>query len=242
VLKKIVFLGGKNIGYECLRLLFEYSKQLNIDIIGVDGSPRCKKIKEFSERVGLQILNGEIPKCNVIISVQYHRILSSKEILAASERAVNLHMAPLPEYRGCNQFSFAIIDEVDEFGTTLHEILPGIDSGPIIAEKRFKISRNIWVKELFDLTYKASLDLFEQELPKLIYGEYRPINQVSLLSSRGVSFHFRKEIESIKKIDLNWSNNKIKKYLRATMMPGFEMPYTMVDNTKVYFSVKEYND
>jgi methionyl-tRNA formyltransferase len=237
--KKVIFLGGKEIGYECLKLLFKQSKQLNIEIIGVDYSPNGKKTKEFSKEFNLKYLNGNIPQCNIIISVQYHRILLDKEIKMASERAVNLHMAPLPEYRGCNQFSFAIIDGIDEFGTTLHEIVPGIDSGPIISEKRFKIAANTWVKELFDLTYYASLELFKDQLPKLISGEYIAIDQNSLLSSRKTSYHFRKEIDSIKKINLNWSEGKISKYLRATMMPGFEPPYAILENKKVYFCIQE---
>ena len=65
-------------------------------------------------------------------------------------------MAPLPEYKGCNQFSFAIIDEVNEFGTTIHEIEASIDSGPIIAEKRFFINNNLWVKDLYELTEKIT--------------------------------------------------------------------------------------
>ena len=65
-------------------------------------------------------------------------------------------MAPLPEYRGCNQFSFAIVDGKKEFGTTLHKMEEGIDNGDIIAESRFDIPENCFVKELYELTYKTS--------------------------------------------------------------------------------------
>jgi len=237
--KQVVFLGGKDIGYECLRFLFKQAKQLNIDIVGIDASPRGKAIKEFSVESGLQYLDGTIPECNVIISVQYHRILSDKEIKMASERVINLHMAPLPEYRGCNQFSFAIIDRVNKFGATIHEIVSGIDAGPIIAEKIFDVSSDIWIKELFDLTYSASLELFKEHLPRLISGEYNAVDQHSLLTTRKTSIHFRDEINDIKRIDLDWPKDKINRYLRATMMPGFEPPYTIISGKKVYFQTDE---
>ncbi len=238
MIKKVVFLGGKDIGYKCLRLLFEQSRQLNIDIVGIDSSPQGKDIKEFSIENNLKYLNGVIPMCDIIISVQYHRILFDKEIKMASERAVNLHMAPLPEYRGCNQFSFAIIDGANEFGTTIHEMDPSIDAGPIVAEKRFHISNSIWIEELFNLTYDTSIELFEDYLPQLISGEYNAIDQNLLLSKRNSSFHFRKEIDDIKRIDLDWSQDRISKHLRATMMPGFEHPYAIVGNKKLYFTFK----
>ena len=236
--RQVVFLGGKDIGYECLKILFKQAKQRNIDIVGIDTSTRGKLIKEFGVKHDIQYLEGIIPRCDIIISVQYDRILSDKEINMASERVIKLHMAPLPEYRGCNQFSFAIIDEALEFGATLHEIVPGVDEGPIVAENRFEIGLDIWVKDLFYLTYNASIKLFKEWLAQLISGEYNAIDQKSLLLSRGTSFHFRKEIDKIKEIDLDWTKGKINKHLRATMMPGFESPYTMVKGVKIYFVLK----
>ena len=46
---------------------------------------------------------------DIAISVQYHAILNKIHLDKAKRFNVNLHMAPLPEYRGCNQFSFALI-------------------------------------------------------------------------------------------------------------------------------------
>ena len=237
--KKIVYLGNKNIGYNCLKLLHKNSDILNFEIIGVATSNYNNLMKNFLNKTGLNILSYEIPNCDIIISVQHNKILSKKEINKARERAVNLHMAPLPEYRGCNQFSFAIIDEVNEFGTTIHEIEASIDSGPIIAEKRFFINNNLWVKDLYELTEKESLTLFEETLPILISGDYNPINQNDLLNKRKSSFHFRDEIDKLKNIDLSWNEKKIKKYIRATMMPGFENPYTEIAGKKIHFKLNE---
>ena len=237
-LKKVVFLGGKDIGHECLKFLIKEAKKLNRCIVGVDTSPQGEKIRLLLQEHELEYLDGVIPVCDIIISVQYHRILSKKEIQLATERAINLHMAPLPEYRGCNQFSFAIMDEVSTFGTTLHEIVPGIDSGPIIADNRFDITPDIWVKELYKLTYNASIDLFKECLAELVSGNYCAVDQKIFLSKRKTSFHLRTEVNELKKINLNWDKSKINKHLRATMMPGFDPPYVMVDNEKIYFKNK----
>jgi methionyl-tRNA formyltransferase len=239
---KVVFLGGKDIGLKCFKVLYENIDNLNIELIGVDPSPRGTSILNFIESAGITNLHGTIPPCDIIISVQYHRVLSNKEILKAAVCAVNLHMAPLPDYRGCNQFSFAIINKAKEFGVTLHEITTGIDSGPIIAEDRFKINDSIWVDELVRLSKERSLDLFENSLPLIINGKYNAINQDLLLNKRKSSFYLRRDIENIKAIDLSWDIEKIDRHIRATLMPGFEGPYVMVNGRKIFFSRENSSD
>ena len=148
-------------------------------------------------------------------------------------------MAPLPEYRGCNQFSFAIIDGATEFGTTLHRLEEGIDSGAILFEKRFPIPRNCFVKELYEITEKTSLELFEESMPNIINGNYELRPQEELVTERGTSYHYRNEIDEIKQIDLSWDKEKIERYYRATYFPPFEPPYAIIDGRKVSLSMDE---
>ena len=133
-------------------------------------------------------------------------------------------MASLPEYRGCNQFSFAIIDKAETFGTTLHQLEVGIDSGAILAEKRFPIPKGCWVQDLYQLTLAASRQLFAENIAAILKGNYTPVPQNELIEERGTSYHFRHEINDVKQIDLNWSAEKIERHIRATYFPPFEPP------------------
>ena len=145
-------------------------------------------------------------------------------------------MAPLPEYRGCNQFSFAIADGKTEFGTTVHKMEQNIDGGDILFERRFPIPFNCWVEELYQLTFDASLDLFIETLPAILAGNYPLQAQKDLIPSRGTSIHYRNEIHALKQIDLSLSKEEIEKRIRATAMPGFEPPFCIVNDEKLYFS------
>jgi methionyl-tRNA formyltransferase len=232
-MKNIVFLGGKKIGLECLIELVNQAQVYNYNLLGVGAGPRGKEILDFCSVNHITVIESEIPACDILISVQYHRILAPFEIKKAKEIAVNLHMAPLPEYRGCNQFSFAIIDKATEFGTTVHEISEGIDTGDILFEERFPISNNIWVKDLYDLTYNKSLKLFRECWPKLISGEYSRKSQKNLLSVRNSSYYKRSDIDNIKEVSLSWDAEKIERHVRATMMPGFPPPYFLVDDKMI---------
>lgn len=244
--KKLIFLGSKPIGYECLSYLIDKSAEMNVAVTGIMTQAR----KEFGGDHDLTALAkthnipvyssmDELPECDIIYSVQYHEILKQQHIDKAKQIAVNLHMAPLPEYRGSNQFSFAITEGKTEFGTTLHRIDTRIDHGDILFQKRFPIAAHWWVNDLYLATYEASLKLFQQTLAHIVAGKYQLVPQESLVHKYGTSLHMRKEMADLKVIDLNWDKEKIEKHIRATSMPGFEPPYFLLNGEKVYFSKEQ---
>lgn len=238
---RVVFLGSKDIGANCLKYLIDRSTELNIDICGLISrkSETGKQILAIGERFNIPILPSldEMPECDIIYSVQYHELLRQKDIDKAHIIAVNLHLAPLPEYRGCNQFSFAILEEAKEFGVTIHQIDTRIDHGAILFEKRFSIPEKYWVKELFDMAEDKGIELFKESLPYLISGDYIPSPQLEIEGRAPSKLYFREEIRKIKEISLDLSEEEIAKRIRATMMPGFEPPYCLIDGKKVYFSL-----
>lgn len=240
--QSLVFLGSKPIGYHCLHYLIEQKDNLNIDIIGLLSNDNARfddslSLKKLAQENGIPFYESLdlMPEADILYSVQYHEILQAKDIAKAKKRALNLHMAALPEYRGCNQFSFAILDEAKEFGTTIHLLDERIDHGDIVAEKRFPMPTNCWVNDLYELTYDASLRLFKDSISSIVEGNFDAISQKSLVESRGTSMHYRKEINDIKQIELSWEKEKIERHIRATFMPGFEPPYTIIDQQKIYF-------
>ena len=244
-MKNVVYLGSKEIGFRCLKFLFESRKKLSINILGVLTNKKGKRIHKFCTDNKISIIQNLSTylsieeEVNIAISVQYHKILKKIHIDKAKEITINLHMAPLPEYRGCNQFSYAIINNDKEFGTTIHKLEESIDGGAIIFEERFKIPQDCWVKELYDITFYKSINLFKNNIHKIIEGNYKLIPQSKLIPERGTSLHYRKDIENLKHINLEWPKDKIERYIRATYMPGFEPPYIIIGAKKFYFNKKE---
>ena len=244
--KKIIFLGSKPVGYKCLQILIAHQKKWNYEIIGVLTNDNKKldaklSVKKLAQKNKIPLLDSldKMPVCDIIYSVQYHQILKAKHIAKAKEIAVNLHMAPLPDYRGCNQFSFAIIDKAKTFGTTIHQLEDGIDDGAILFENRFKMKKNIWVKDLYDETKSRSVQLFQSSLKNIVEGNYE-LKPQSFFAKRKSNFHLRNEINQLKKIDLGWSKEKIERHVRATYFPPFEPPYTEIDGVKFYFDATKF--
>ena len=246
--KEVIFLGSKGVGHHCLSYLLTNQRKLGINVSGALTNDRKIKhddlsILELCREHSIpvledmdELLNFERP--DFLISVQYHQILSEKHIERAKELAINLHMAPLPEYRGCNQFSFAIIDGAEEFGATIHVMSTGIDSGDILFEKRFGIEPDCMVSDLYEKTLRESKLLFENDIEKIFSGRYKRISQSSLIQSRGTSLHFRKEIDKIKQFERDWSEEKILRYFRATYFPPFPPPYFLDGMVKTELTPK----
>ena len=237
----VIFLGSKPVGHRCLEHLLDVASSLGIEVAGLLTQPR----KEFGDGHDLTTLAAEkgvpvidhpdeIPDCDMLLSVQYHRILTPTQLGKARRVAVNLHMAPLPEYRGSNQFTHAILDGKAEFGTTLHVMDARIDHGPILAQRRWPIPSGQWVEDLYARTVEESVALFRDALPSLIAGSLEATPQQELVPRYGTALNLRAGVEGLKVLDLSWPAEKIERHLRATYMPGVEPPYAWVDGRKVH--------
>lgn len=203
-MKKVVFLGTKEIGRICLEDLYFRQESLGFKLVAVLAGKKGRTIVEFCKEHEIRLLHSledlHSLGADILFSVQYDEILKESHIKSIKEMAFNLHLAPLPEYRGCNQFSFAIINEDKEFGVTLHRLDCGIDSGDIIFEKRFAIPQDCFVDELLALANSHGIELFCKNLENMIHGRYTLKPQSSIHSKS--EFHLRSEIESLKHIKL----------------------------------------
>lgn len=241
-MKEIVFLGAKDIAVDCLKWLLIHSAQYKIRLksIGTKLLREENPIFTLAKENSIPIFShqDDIPECDFILSIQYHDILRKKNIQKARSLAVNLHLAPIPEYRGCNQFSFAIMNDEKEFGVTLHKIDERIDHGDIIGEKRFEIPTNIWVDELRKISVEHGFNLFKEKFSEIIQESYSMIDWKKL--NRKERIYYRKDIEKIKKIDLEMDSPElIQKKVRACSMPGFPPPYFIINTKKIELNVHE---
>lgn len=239
---KIAVLLAKEIGWQALEFLLSIQKEWNLEFVALltnqqADNPSNVKIINLGKKQAIPILQSldDLPSCDYIISVQYHEILKEKHIQKAKLRAVNLHLAPLPEYRGCNQFSFAIYNQENYFGVSLHEINAQVDDGDLIAEKRWDIPQDIWVYDLWQQANEYGIELFKEGMIALFENPSLKLEKQKVKSH----FYLRKDIVNIKELKWGESQELWERKIRATSMPGFEGPYFMVEGKKVFVSIKE---
>lgn len=107
-------------------------------------------------------------------SVFYDRILPAATIDRFG-RLLNLHNAPLPRYRGVSPINWALKNGERAHGVTIHEIAPGIDDGPIVAQVEYSIYPEVdEVRDVYARALEYGWTLFEQTVPMLDRIAARP--------------------------------------------------------------------
>lgn len=111
---------------------------------------------------------------DLVFSVFYNKIIKS-DFIARCRRILNLHNGPLPRYRGVSPINWALKNGETKHGVTIHEITPGIDDGPIIAQIDYSIYPAF--DEVIDV-YRRALEygwvLFQQTMPLIDRIEPQP--------------------------------------------------------------------
>ena len=105
--------------------------------------PRDERRKDLSNRI-FRIAREYNVK--LIVLAGYLSILSGKIFKYYSGRIINLHPSLLPKYGGSGMYGErvhrAVLDAGDkESGCTVHIVDEGIDSGPILLQRRIKVEK-----------------------------------------------------------------------------------------------------
>ncbi|MEW6403826.1 MAG: formyltransferase family protein [Chloroflexota bacterium] len=88
----------------------------------------------------------------------------------------NFHPAP-PEYPGIGCNNFALYEDAKEYGVTCHHMAPRVDTGGIIAVKRFPMFPTDNVASLLARTYAYQIVLFYEILSLIAEGKPLPSSE-----------------------------------------------------------------
>src|SRR5690625_5173282 len=94
------------------------------------------------------------------ISVRYHRLFKKNYYESFTPGIINLHGGELPRYRGANIANYAVYEDAERVGGTLHFVSEGIDEGDIIERVVIPIEGKFTAFEFFTLTIKALKEAF----------------------------------------------------------------------------------
>lgn len=111
---------------------------------------------------------------DLAFSVFYDKIIKAWFIERCA-RILNLHNGPLPRYRGVSPINWALKNGETSHGVTIHEITPGIDDGPIVAQAEYSIHPEVdEVRDVYGRALEFGWTLFQQTMPMLDRIEPRP--------------------------------------------------------------------
>lgn len=166
---------------------------------------------------------------DVLISVQHKWILSSEVIAAVAGKAFNLHNAKLPDYKGHNTISFAILNDEKEYTVSIHWLAPEVDSGDLILESSVAVDCRDTALSLYRKTVSEVENLFVDFLRLL------QRNEVPRFPLNGNGDYFAKDDWAAHKvIALDDDPDLIDRKTRGSYFPPYEPGYLNLSGKKIY--------
>jgi len=123
-----------------------------------------------------------------IIIVNGTRIISKKVLSCVDSTFINTHVGITPKYRGVYGGYWAVANnDLNNFGTTVHLVDPGIDTGDILYQGRISIKRNDNFSTYPLLQIGIGTNLIKKALRDALAGDLTP--QSALLKESILWYH-----------------------------------------------------
>lgn len=178
---KLCIAGNNNIAADLLYFSFNFFAKSDICVLlnknDINRNTWQKSLGFFANIANIEILKLEDVQQiqNIIfISVQYDKIIKPDRF--NTTELFNLHFSYLPEYKGMYPSVMPILECKNYSGVTLHKIDRGIDTGDIIAQKKYSI-RNFTAEQLYKKNLLEGFNLIAENFEQIINKQYKAKKQ-----------------------------------------------------------------
>ena len=228
-MERVIVFGNQLIGVEGVKILGEQPGMEVVLAVGCESETDRRSgypsLKDYCQTVGipfcqpermdkefLLMLKGLDP--SFCFSLNYRSIFNNDFIKLPTKGFVNLHPSPLPRYRGPTPYFWALLNGEKEYGTTLHYIDQGIDTGDIISQAKFAIPDGITGFEFNSLVMQQGAELFKRSVEGIISGSNERVPQ-----DHSQATYYGPFRESLRWIDWTDSQGKTLNRIKALTRP-----------------------
>src|ERR1043166_5734401 len=182
---RILFFGYSEVGFECLSLLLERGDNV-IALISHEDNPNEKiwfKTPALAAREkGIPVYTPEkvntpewieriaAMKPDLILSVYYRNMISSKILAIPRLGAFNLHGSLLPKYRGRAPINWAVLHGERRIGMTLHRMVKKADAGAIVDQEGVEIGPRDTAEQAFRKVLPCARAVLARQMDALLAG------------------------------------------------------------------------
>ncbi len=257
----IVFFGSGPVAAESLRLL---ARDFAIEAVVTKPRPQHHRgevpvltlaeelklpIKTASTKSELDALFAQKPfQSKLGVLVDFGIIVSEEVIDYFPLGIVNSHFSLLPEWRGADPITFAILSGQQKTGVSLMLLVEAMDEGPLLAQKTYDIPEGTTTPLLTNALVQLSYEMLVDIIPRYAANQVRPAAQedVTIASSKQPTYS-RKLTKADSELDWSKPASVLEREIRAfcewpksrTVLGGKEviiteaaaLPYT-TPNTK----------
>lgn len=190
------------------------------DLFNKNTLEKISKINDYANEI-------ESLSPDVIIVVGWSQILCEKIINSARIATIGFHPSELPKDRGRSVLAWQLSEGYEFGAVSMFCIDKGIDSGPIIAQEKFKIFPDDTIRNVLDKVYTICLNLTRTYLPLFIDGVICPIEQQAKLAT-----YRRLRIKEDALITWNRRSRELYNLIRAVTLP-YPCAYTLYNELEI---------
>jgi Methionyl-tRNA formyltransferase len=150
-------------------------------------------------------------KGDLLISYLSQWIIPKELLENVKIAALNFHPGS-PEYPGIGCTNFAIYNHADQFGVTCHHMASKVDTGKIVAVKRFPVYDSDTVYSITQRCYSHILDMFYEIISMVMNGENIPASD-EIWQRRP---YLRKELDELCRLTPEMDLKEIERRIKAT--------------------------
>lgn len=145
----------------------------------------------------------------------------------ATYAAINFHPGT-PEYPGTGCTNFAIYNGEKEYGATCHHMKATVDSGNIVAVKRFPLNADDTVFSVTERCYQLIEEMFYEVMECILQGRELPVSEERWARKP----YTRKQLNELCEIRPDMSEEEISRRIRSTTFGAEVWAYTKIGNRK----------
>jgi methionyl-tRNA formyltransferase len=226
---RILFFGYSEVGHECLSLLLERGDDV-VALYTHEDNPhekiwfktpamaaRAKGVPVFTpEKLTTSEVLAQIEalRPDLILSVYYRNMISTRILALARLGAWNMHGSLLPKYRGRAPINWAVLHGEPRIGMTLHRMDKAPDAGAIVDQEGVDIGPRDTAEQAFRKVLPCARRVLARQIDALLAGTARETPQDE---SQATYFGGRRPEDG--RIDWNRSSRDIFNLIRAVTDP-----------------------
>lgn len=219
----VVFLGSGPVAAQSLRLLQKHTLiEAVITKSSTEGMLRAAAPEDTpvlianNKRELDTLVNKQQFSSPVGIVIDYGVIISQVVIDSFPKGIINSHFSLLPELRGADPITFAILSGAARTGVSLMLIDEGLDTGDLLAQSPYELSSTATTPELTEQLIELSDHMLQEILPRYLSGDVIPADQLSAsIAGSKIPTHSHKLTKNDGLLDPNKSAGQLEREVRA---------------------------
>ncbi len=191
---RVVFMGSPDFAVPCLRALAGAHEVVLVASqpdkpAGRGAQLHAPAVKTAALELGLPVIQpksartGELEKAlresgaELAVVVAYGKILPKPVLEALPRGCINVHASLLPKYRGAAPIQWSVIEGETETGVAIMQLDEGMDTGPVLLERRVAIGPDETSGELFARLAPLGATALLEAIEGLAAGTLAPVSQ-----------------------------------------------------------------